>query len=261
MSETSDSETESKTCTKRRKKNALPGGRAFAGSADEQRNQTDDPQVKRIEHVEKVLGECGFGAAGTVVHGQEGDDQREHKFRVDGQHGQGFGQRGVGDEGHDEQQRAEREIEQIAQQDAVAAQVGDEHEGQDNDAALGENGCEEHQKDHAADAQRERAGACERAQHEHTEREGKENVVVDGQRRVGSDQIVNGVAGRHDGRPDEQTQDIALAVVGVAEAVDREKGEEYTDTAGQNVENTGKLDGEQTGNVVDVVKDHENGHK
>ena len=85
--------------------------------------------------------------------------------------------------------------------------------------------------------------------------------VVDGQRRVGSDQIVNGVAGRHDGRPDEQTQDIALAVVGVAEAVDREKGEEYADTAGQNVENTGKFDGEQTGDVVDVIKDHENGHK
>ena len=53
----------------------------------------------------------------------------------------------------------------------------------------------------------------------------------------------------------------SAAIVGVAEAVDREKGEEYTDTAGQNVENTGKLDGEQTGNVVDVVKDHENGHK
>lgn len=84
---------------------------------------------------------------------------------------------------------------------------------------------------------------------------------MEGQRRVGSDQIVNGVAGRHDGRPDEQTQDIALAVVGVAEAVDREKGEEYTDTAGQNVENTGKFDGEQTGDVVDVIKDHENGHK
>lgn len=103
--------------------------------------------------------------------------------------------------------------------------------------------------------------ACEHAQHEHTEREGEENVVVDGQCRVGRDQVVNGVAGRHDGRPDEQTQHIALAVVGVAEAVDREKGEEYTDTAGQNVENTGKFGGEQTGNVVDVVKDHENGHK
>lgn len=190
-----------------------------------------------------------------------GDDQREHKLRVDGQHGQGFGQGGVGDEGHDEQQRAEREIEQIAQQDAVAAQVGDEHEGQDNDAAFCENGREEHQKDHAADVQRERTGACEHAQHEHTEREGEENVVVDGQHRVGSNQVVNGVAGRRDGRLDEQTQDIALAVVGVAEAVDREKGEEYTDTAGQNVENTGKLDGEQTGDVVDVIKDHENGHK
>lgn len=104
-----------------KKKNALPGGRAFTGSADEQRDQTDDPQVKRIEHIEKVLGECGFVAAGAVVHGQEGDDQREHEFRVDGQHGQGLGQRGVGDEGHDEQQRTEREIEQIAQQDAVAA--------------------------------------------------------------------------------------------------------------------------------------------
>ena len=109
--------------------------------------------------------------------------------------------------------------------------------------------------------QRERTGACEHAQHEHTEREGEENVVVDGQHRVGSNQVVNGVAGRRDGRLDEQTQDIALAVVGVAEAVDREKGEEYTDTAGQNVENTGKFDGEQTGNVVDVVKDHENDHK
>lgn len=217
--------------------------------------------MKRIEHVEKVLGECGFGAAGAVVHGQEGDDQREHKLRVDGQHGQGLGQRGVGDKGHDEQQRTEREIEQIAQQDTVAAQVGDEHEGQDNDAALGENGREEHQKDHAADAQRERTGACEYAQHEHAECEGEENVVVEGQRRVGCDQVVNGVAGRHDGCPDEQTQNIALAVVGVAEAVDREKGEEYADTAGQNVENTGKFDGEQTGDVVDVIKDHENGHK
>ena len=72
MSETSDSETEGKACAKRQKKNALPGGRAFAGSADEQRDQTDDPQVKRIEHVEKVLGECGFGAEGAVVHGQKG---------------------------------------------------------------------------------------------------------------------------------------------------------------------------------------------
>ena len=55
-----------KARTKRQKKNALPGGRAFAGSADEQGNQTDDPQVKRIEHIEKVLGECGFGAAGEI---------------------------------------------------------------------------------------------------------------------------------------------------------------------------------------------------
>ena len=73
MSETIDSETEGKARTKRQKKNALPCGRAFAGSADEQGNQTDDPQVKRIEYVEKVLGECGFGAAGAVVHGQEGE--------------------------------------------------------------------------------------------------------------------------------------------------------------------------------------------